>query len=135
MEALGVRPSDRVLEIGCGHGVAGSLICQRLPNGKYVAIDRSLKMIAAATKRNQAYVAAGIATFIHVELEKLDLGEERFDKILAMRVRLFLDQPDHARALVARWLAPSGQLFIQYDQPGQNGVACAAMFRGWPSGI
>jgi len=117
VEAMNVQPNDRVLEIGCGHGVAGTLICQKLQGGRYVAVDRSGKMIAAATKRNEAYVRAGVARFVLADLESLDLGEEKFDKVFAMRVRLFHDDPERARALAGRWLAPNGKLFVEYDEP------------------
>jgi ubiquinone/menaquinone biosynthesis C-methylase UbiE len=119
--AMDVQPGDRVLEIGCGHGLAATLVCARLVAGRYVAADRSAKMIAAATRRNADFVASGVATFIHAPLETLDLGEARFDKVFAMRVRLFHDEPAQAGELAARWLAPGGRLFVEYDQPGQAG--------------
>lgn len=115
--SMAIQPGDRVLEIGCGHGVAATLACQKLNTGRYVAIDRSLKMIAAAEKRNRTFVTAGLARFVQSTLERLDLGEERFDKVFAMRVRLFHDQPELARKLAERWLTADGVLFVQYDEP------------------
>lgn len=113
-----VRPADRVLEIGCGHGVACGLVCEWLESGQYLAIDRSRKMIDAATARNARFVEQGIAAFLQADLETLDLGEQRrFDKIFVMRVGLFHRDPERARRLAERWLAPGGQLFVEYDTP------------------
>lgn len=117
VESLKIRPGDRVLEIGCGQGVAAALICSKLTTGTYVAIDRSEKMVAAAAKRNAAHVRSGKARFVHAALESADLGAERFDKVFAMRVRLFHDRPDEARHLAQRWLAPQGALCFEYDEP------------------
>lgn len=117
VEELGVEPGDRVLEIGCGHGVAASLICERLDGGHLTAVDRSEKMIAAAARRNAEHVAAGRAEFLVAELEEMDLGERRFDKVLAVRVALFHREPERARELVAPWLAPGGRLLSVYDTP------------------
>ena len=110
---LGIEPGDRVLEIGCGHGVAATLICEA--GGRLTAIDRSPKMIAAASSRNASYVEAGRAEFLVRHLEELDLGERRFDKVLAVRVGLFHREPERARALVTPWLAESGEIASFYD--------------------
>jgi SAM-dependent methyltransferase len=101
--SLGIAPDARVLEIGCGHGVAATLICGRLTTGRYTAIDRSETMIHAAARRNQAFVERGIAEFIVVDIETADLGARRFDVALAMRVRLFhVERPrDGPRAAMA----------------------------------
>ena len=120
VEGLALRPSDRVLEIGCGHGVAATLVCERLDGGAYTAVDRSPKMVEAARRRNAEHVAAGRAEFLVMALEALELGERRFDVIFAARVGLFHREPERARALAEPWLAPGGRLVVAYDAPAQS---------------
>jgi ubiquinone/menaquinone biosynthesis C-methylase UbiE len=115
---LDIQPDDRVLEIGCGHGVAATLVCERLEGGRLTAVDRSPKMIQAAARRNAAHVEAGKAEFLVAALEDLDLGDRRFDKIFAGRVGLFHRNPERAQALAERWLAPGGQVRAFFDEPG-----------------
>lgn len=117
VEQLEIRPDDRVLEIGCGHGVAATLVCERLVEGLLTAVDRSAKMIEAATRRNAVHVEAGRAEFLVAKLEDLDLGERRFDKIFAVRVGLFHRNPDRAHDIVRRWLAPGGTVVARFDEP------------------
>jgi ubiquinone/menaquinone biosynthesis C-methylase UbiE len=123
VEQLDIRPDERVLEIGCGHGVAATLVCERLGGGRLTAVDRSPKMIEAATRRNAAYVAAGTAEFLVASLEDLDLGDRRFDKVFAVRVGLFHHDPERARAIVERWLAPGGAVFAFFDSPSRRDPA------------
>ena len=116
VDALGLWPGAHVLEIGCGHGVAATLICER--GGRLTALDRSARMIAAAERRNARWVAEGRAEFLVGALEEADLGDRRFDAILAVRVGLFHREPARARALAERWLAPGGRLLAVFDEPG-----------------
>jgi len=122
VEELGIAPDDHVLEIGCGHGVAATLVCQRLEggDGRLTAIDRSPKMIDAAMRRNIAHVQAGRAEFLVARLEQLDLGDRRFDVVFAVRVGLFHREPQRARALVEPWLKPTGRLHAFFDPPAQT---------------
>jgi ubiquinone/menaquinone biosynthesis C-methylase UbiE len=115
VERLEVRPDDRVLEIGCGHGIAATYVCERLTTGRLTAVDRSPKMITAAAQRNAASVEAGRAEFLVAHLEELDLGDRRFDKVFAVRVGLFHREPERARALVEPYLAPGGLILSSYD--------------------
>ncbi|HTU14931.1 MAG TPA: class I SAM-dependent methyltransferase [Solirubrobacterales bacterium] len=118
VDGLGLEADDRVLEIGCGHGVAAEMVCERLTGGRYTAVDRSEKMIAAAKKRNSAHLRSGRAEFIVGELEDLNLGDRRFDLIFAVRVGLFHREPAWAEGLVSPWLAPGGRILGFYDTPG-----------------
>ncbi|MBA2693675.1 MAG: methyltransferase domain-containing protein [Rubrobacter sp.] len=118
VERLDVRPDDRVLEIGCGHGVAATLICERLRDtGHLTAVDRSPKMIEAAKHRNAEHIEAGKADFIACDLEDFDPGESRFDKIFAVRVGLFHREPERAHGLAEKWLAPGGEVLALFDPP------------------
>jgi ubiquinone/menaquinone biosynthesis C-methylase UbiE len=108
-----------VLEIGCGHGVAATFVLERLgPDGTYVAVDRSAKMIEAARTRN---AGDGRAEFLVAELEDLSpLGDRRFDAVFAVRVGLFHREPERARALVEPWLAPGGSIRSFFDPPARR---------------
>lgn len=108
VDGLDVHPGRRVLEIGCGHGVAATYVIER--GAAYTAIDRSAKMIEAARRRNPG------GEFIQAALEDADLGDRRFDTIFACRVGLFHREPDRARELAERWLAPGGSLHVAYDE-------------------
>jgi ubiquinone/menaquinone biosynthesis C-methylase UbiE len=123
VDQLSIRPDDRVLEIGCGHGVAATLVCERLEGGHLIAVDRSPKMIKAARRRNAAYVDVGKAEFLVANLEDLDLGDRRFDKIFAVRVGLFQREPERARSLVEPWLAPGGAVRAFFDPPSRPSAA------------
>ena len=124
VETMAIRPADRVLEIGCGHGVAVSLVCERLAGGKITALDRSAKMIAAAEARNREHVESGLAEFIPASLESVDLGDRRFDKVFAVHVRAVWEEPTNLVG-VRRHLAPGGLLYLFHQQPGWRDAADA----------
>jgi ubiquinone/menaquinone biosynthesis C-methylase UbiE len=115
VDTLAPGPADRVLEVGCGHGVAVSLVCERLTSGHITAIDRSQKMIEMATRRNREHIAAGRAVLKTATLEEADLGNERFDKVFAFNVAPFWLQPKDALAIVRRYLAPDGAVYLFWD--------------------
>lgn len=117
VEGLRIQADDQVLEIGCGHGVAASFVCERLRSGRLVAIDKSKKMIAASLRRNQEHVTAGRAEFHAADVLEFDPGRRRFDKIFAVRVGLFHRDPALARRLLEPWLAPRGKIVLVYDEP------------------
>src|SRR5918992_1541675 len=87
VDTLEVCPADRLLEVGCGHGVAVSLVCERLTTGTITAIDRSPKMIEMATRRNREHLDRDGAVYIfwdarHSAPERArDLGNELADRL------------------------------------------------------
>ena len=122
VELLDPQPADRIVEIGCGHGVAATLVLARLTAGSYTGVDRSAAMIAAATSRNAAAVDAGRVTFVESALESFDGGP--FDRLFAARVRE-LATPD-GLAVTHRLLAPGGVLLLAFDAPAAARALAAA---------
>jgi SAM-dependent methyltransferase len=128
VRTLAPAPDDRLLEIGCGPGVAVSLVCEALTGGRILAIDRSPTAIARATRRNAGCIAAGKAVLRVAALESLgaaDLLEDHqgFDKVFAMNVNLFwVRSPARELDLIRTVLEPGGALclFYGYGTPGQG---------------
>ena len=113
VEQLELRPTDRVIEVGCGHGVTATLVLARLTSGCYTGVDRSSTMIAAAASRNADAAAAGRATFVHEELETFAGGPA--DVVFAARVREVATPSGIAAA--HRWLGSGGRLLLAIDAP------------------
>lgn len=132
VEVLGVAPDDRILEVGCGHGVAVSLVCERLGGGRITALDRSPKMIQMAKKRNRAH--ARKARFIAASLEEADLGDETYDKVFAVHVAA-LQKAGEALEIVRRRLAPGGHLYLFSQAPGWKACEQAEGFGTELSGV
>jgi cyclopropane fatty-acyl-phospholipid synthase-like methyltransferase len=115
---LDIGPADRLLEIGCGRGVALALACEGLAGGSIVAIDRSPVMTAAARKRNAAHIAAGKASVRTVALADAKFGGQRFDKIFAVNVNLFwTGRAVRELAVIRTVLAKHGALYLFYELP------------------
>ena len=123
LAALPLRPDMRVLEIGCGPGVAARAVSRVLIAGKIVAIDRSAKAIAQAVAGSAEELGSGRLEFRHVAIEDfvLDPGQPPFDLAFAMRVGA-LDgrHPELERQAMARLkaaLQPGGLLVIDDRAP------------------
>ena len=58
VDVLDPAPNVRVLEVGCGPGVALALVCQRVTDGHVTGLDRS----ATAVERARARLARDIVS-------------------------------------------------------------------------
>jgi ubiquinone/menaquinone biosynthesis C-methylase UbiE len=121
VDQLDVRPSDHIVEVGCGHGVAAALVLERLPSGTYTGIDRSPAMIAASERRNRDAVTTGRARFIAAPCTVADLGAATVDVVFAVRVAAMTRPAELAAA--ARCLVSGGRLVLAFDAPSAERTA------------
>jgi cyclopropane fatty-acyl-phospholipid synthase-like methyltransferase len=116
VDHLDLRPGHHVVEIGGGHGIAASRVLERIgPEGRYLGIDRSEKMTAAARSRNEAAVAEGRARFEVADLLGARVPRASQDRIFAARVAT-LAKPE-ALAVALGWLVADGRLYLAFDHP------------------
>lgn len=123
VDALPIRPGMRVLEIGCGPGVAAREIVQRHRGVHVLGIDRSARAVAQAVAGSAAPMAQGRLAFRTVAAEDFVLlpGEAAFDLAFAVRVGA-LDgrhpaQGRLAMTRIAAALKPGGRCFIDGGDP------------------
>lgn len=122
--ALPLEVGMRVLEIGCGPGVAARAALHRVGDTGFVlGIDRSATAIALAERRSLAGISSGRLAFRAVAAEDFVLrpDEQCFDLAFALRVGA-LDgrHPDAGRLALARIAAalrPGGKLFVDIGNP------------------
>ena len=117
VDILDVQPADVILEIGCGYGHSVPLICEQLTTGRLTAIDRSEKMVAAATKANKALLSSGKAEVLHCDILDNRFPDSSFDKIFLFNINVFWMDPMSELAEIGRLLKPSGRFFLFHQPP------------------
>ncbi len=118
IEALPLRGGMRILEIGCGTGVAAREIASRFDDIYIMGIDRSAKAIAQARKNCKTAISAGKINFIQAAIETLPpcSSDEPFDLAFAIRVGALDGRHPEAELpalkIIARMLKPGGMLYV-----------------------
>ncbi len=119
VDLLGLRPTDRVLEIGFGPGLALERAAGRVTQGEIVGIDHSQTMLAQASSRNAREIRDGRMRLMIGAAEELDAARlGRFDAIYSINVSMFWRDPAAVFAKLHELLAPGGVLATTH-QPRQ----------------
>lgn len=123
VDALPLWPTARVLEIGCGPGAAARAVADRLTAGHLLAVDRSNRAVALASRTCADLVTAGRVSIRQVAAEELVLleHEQPYDLVFAVRVGALDGGHPAAGALslprIAAVTTPSARLFVDGGAP------------------
>jgi ubiquinone/menaquinone biosynthesis C-methylase UbiE len=100
---LGNVAGKRVLDLGCGHGMAGVVLAQR--GARVTALDLSLGYLREARQRAEANGVR--AHFVQAAGERLPFADKSFDGIWGSAILHHLE-PRRAAAELDRVLSPAG---------------------------
>ncbi len=113
--AAAVTPAAAsLLDVGCGAGNYSLKLLQRLPGMDVTLVDLSRPMLDRAVERVSPHTS-GRVTPLQGDIRELDLGEGRFDVIVAAAVLHHLREDREWREVFSafhRSLRPGGSLWI-----------------------
>ena len=118
---LDVRRDDRVLELGCGPGLAIWELSRIAVDGYVCGVDHSELMLRWASRRNADGLRRGVVDLRLGSVDELPEFDAPFDKILTVNTMLFWSEPV-ARLAELRHLLRRGGLIAVAHQPRGPGA-------------
>ncbi len=128
VELLDVQPNDRLIELGCGPGVAVAALARRAVRGLVVGVDQSGVMIRQAGRRNAAAIRAGRVRLVNAPVQTLQVTEVPFDAALAVNTVGFWPEPAVRLTEIGRLIRPGGRIaLVSHPRcPGATAATSAA---------
>ena len=111
---LSIQPTDRVLEVGFGPGVAIELVAALATHGSVTGVDFSPAMMTIAKRRNAQTIKAGRVELAYGEATKLPFADASFDKALSIHTLYFWSDPRQPLMELQRVLKPGGILALTF---------------------
>jgi SAM-dependent methyltransferase len=117
---LKIQPEHEVLEVGFGPGIAIEHASELASRGKVIGIDHSELMLREAQRRNAKAIDAGKVELLLGSAERLPAFSVRFDKVLAVNVHMFWDDPVAVLRGLRGAMKPGGVILLalQPRNPG-----------------
>jgi SAM-dependent methyltransferase len=116
MAAAGIRPADRVLDVGCGTGETTLDAARLAPSGRALGVDLSSAMLDVALRRAEAEGIANV-DWVQADAQIHAFDREGFDAAISRTGATFFGDAVAAFANLHRALRPGGRLTLLVWQP------------------
>jgi len=110
--SLEVQATDDVLELGFGPGEAIRALARLAPHGRVWGVDQSAAMLAQARARNARGISLGRVRLLQATFDRLPVPDQSIDKVLAVNVAYFWDNPGAVLREIWRVLRPGGRISV-----------------------
>src|SRR5262245_12271623 len=124
VQLLDIQPTERVIELGCGPGVAIAALAARAIRGSVLGVDHSQVMIRQARRLNRAAIRAGRVRLMHTPVESLSISDGPFDAALAVNTVGMWPDPTARLRELGRLMRPGGRIAL-VSQPRCQGATAA----------
>ncbi|MFI9248693.1 class I SAM-dependent methyltransferase [Streptomyces sp. NPDC053069] len=125
LDAAGIAPDHRVLDLGCGSGQTTRLAALRAPRGHALGLDLSAPMLAEARSRAEREGITNVS-FAQGDAQVHPFESGAFDTAISRYGVMFFADPVAAFGNVGRALRPGGRLaFVCPADAGLNGWVAA----------
>jgi ubiquinone/menaquinone biosynthesis C-methylase UbiE len=125
---LDVQPTDRVLEIGFGPGIAIAELARYATEGQVFGADHSGVMVRQASRRTAAAIRAGRVELVQASVDALPRFAEPLDAILAVNTAGMWPDPSQRLAELRELLRPGGRIAL-VSQPRCPGATAETTAR------
>ena len=123
VDLLDVQPTEHVLEVGFGPGVAIELLARRTTHGMVAGVDPSEVMLRQAHKRVAQVASAGRVDLRIGGAERLPFADGSFDKACALHSIYFWPSVEQGARELHRVLVPGGRVAIAMRMQQERGGA------------
>lgn len=123
LDRLELAPTDRLLEVGFGHGRTLAAAAERVTQGRLAGVDPSEVMLSIARRRNAKLLRAGRLELVLGSSERLPFGDGAFNKLLSVHTIYFWSDPARDLAELHRVTATGGRLVIGFRRGEDPGFA------------
>jgi ubiquinone/menaquinone biosynthesis C-methylase UbiE len=115
IELLDIKPTDSVLDIGCGGGMAIKRLSRIVDKGPIAGIDHSEVMVRESLRNNKVGLRSGKVKIQQGCATKIPYEDESFDKVIAIESFYFWPDPSAGLKEVYRVLKPCGTAAIAFE--------------------
>lgn len=114
LSLLNAQPTDHILEIGFGPGLALEQLAPQLTAGSLIGVDFSHTMVHMASRRNARSIQAGHVKLLHGDAAHLPFENASFDKIYSIHSLYFWPDPMLVVQEILRVLKPGGIICLTF---------------------